>query len=62
MTTIQNQTFEQERVLYGSRELLVRDCAFDGPPTGRAPLRSVRTFKWSTAFSTCVTPSGTTTG
>ena len=22
MTTIQNQTFEQERVLYGSRELL----------------------------------------
>lgn len=31
MTTIQNQTFDQERALYGVRDLLVRNCAFDGP-------------------------------
>ena len=39
MTTIQNQTFEQERVLYGSRELLVRDCAFDGPADGESAFK-----------------------
>ena len=31
MRTIQNQTFDEERALYGLRETLVRDCTFDGP-------------------------------
>lgn len=31
MKQISNRTFDQERALYGSRELLVKDCAFDGP-------------------------------
>lgn len=61
MTTIQNQTFDQERALYGVRDLLVRNCAFDGPPTGRAPLRNAPASRRSTAFSTCATPSGMTT-
>ena len=36
MTTIQNQTFDQERTLYGVRDLLVRNCAFDGPADGES--------------------------
>ena len=31
MKIIENQTFDEERALYGSRDLLVKDCFFDGP-------------------------------
>ena len=48
MEIIQQQIFDQERALYGSRDLLVKDCSFDGPADGDS--------------STCATPSGTTTG
>lgn len=61
MTTIQNQTFDQERALYGSRDLLVRNCSFNGPADGEALLRNVLASRWSTPFSTCATPSGTIT-
>ena len=50
MKTIQNQTFDQERALYGSSGILVKHCSFDGPADGE-----------STAFLTCATRSGTTT-
>ena len=39
MTTIQNQIFDQERALYGSQELLVRDCAFDEPADGESTFK-----------------------
>ena len=39
MTTIQNQTFDQERALYGVRDLLVRNCAFDGPADGESAFK-----------------------
>lgn len=39
MTTIQNQTFDQERVLYGSRDLLVRNCSFNGPADGESAFK-----------------------
>ena len=39
MTTIQNQTFDQERTLYGVRDLLVRNCAFDGPADGESAFK-----------------------
>ena len=39
MTTIQNQTFDQERALYGRQELLIRDCAFDGPADGESAFK-----------------------
>ena len=42
MTTIQNQAFDQERALYGSRELLVRDCAFTGPADGESAFNRPR--------------------
>ena len=34
MKTIENKTFDEERALYGARDILVKDCAFDGPADG----------------------------
>ena len=39
MTTIQNQTFDQERALYGAKELLVQNCSFDGPADGESAFK-----------------------
>lgn len=39
MKVIENQTFDKERALYGSKELAVRDCAFDGPADGESALK-----------------------
>ena len=39
MKTIQNQTFDEERALYGSRELQVKNCSFDGPADGESAFK-----------------------
>ncbi len=39
MKVIENQTFDEERALYGSREILVRNCAFDGPADGESAMK-----------------------
>lgn len=39
MTTIQNQTFDQERALYGGQDLLVQNCSFDGPADGESAFK-----------------------
>ena len=39
MKTIQNQTFDEERALYGSHGILVKNCAFDGPADGESALK-----------------------
>lgn len=39
MRTISNQTFDQERALYGETGLLVRDCSFDGPADGESAFK-----------------------
>lgn len=36
---IENQTFDQERALYGSRSVTVRRCAFDGPADGESAFK-----------------------
>lgn len=36
---IENQTFDQERALYGSRDVTVRRCAFDGPADGESAFK-----------------------
>ena len=36
MKLIQNQTFDQERALYGEKGIRVIDCAFDGPADGES--------------------------
>lgn len=39
MQIIQDQTFDQERALYGSRELTVKSCRFDGPADGESAFK-----------------------
>lgn len=39
MKTIKNQTFDSERALYGSKELLVKNCSFDGPADGESAFK-----------------------
>ncbi len=42
MNTVENKTFDQERALYGSRELLVKNCSFTGPADGESALKECR--------------------
>lgn len=42
MRTITNQTFDEERALYGSRDVEVVDCRFDGPADGESAFKECR--------------------
>ena len=50
MTTIQNQTFDQERALYGMRDLLVSDCAFTGPADGESAFKECADIRVEYSF------------
>lgn len=39
MNVIQNKTFDMERALYGSRNITVQDCSFDGPADGESAFK-----------------------
>jgi len=39
MRTITNRTFDEERALYGEKDLVVRDCNFDGPADGESAFK-----------------------
>lgn len=39
MKTIINKTFDEERALYGSRNIFVKDCCFDGPADGESAFK-----------------------
>jgi len=42
MKTITNQTFDEERALYGSKDVEVLDCRFDGPADGESAFKECR--------------------
>ena len=42
MITIENQSFDQERALYGSDGIILRFCRFDGPADGESALKESR--------------------
>lgn len=42
MTTITNKTFDKERVLCAAQDILVKDCAFDGPADGESAFKEGR--------------------
>lgn len=50
MKTIQNEIFDQERALYGSRDLLVRNCSFDGPADGESAFKECRNIHAADCF------------
>ncbi len=39
MNVIENRTFDEERALYGERDITVRGCKFDGPADGESALK-----------------------
>lgn len=42
MNIIEHARMDEERALYGSHDVLVRDCAFDGPADGESALKESR--------------------
>ena len=39
MKIIENRNFDEERALYGSKDLMVRNCNFDGPADGESSFK-----------------------
>ncbi|MCR5008518.1 MAG: DUF3737 family protein [Oribacterium sp.] len=39
---IKNETFDEERALYGSRDIIVEGCRFDGPTDGESAFKESR--------------------
>ena len=39
MKTFENQKFDEERALYGSKDILVKNCSFDGPADGESAMK-----------------------
>ena len=47
---IENKTFDEERALYGSRGIVVKDCNFDGPADGESALKESSDIQVSHCF------------
>lgn len=47
---IRNQTFDEERALYGSRDLLVEDSSFDGPADGESAFKECSNIQTQRCF------------
>ncbi|HJB15861.1 MAG TPA: DUF3737 family protein [Candidatus Blautia excrementipullorum] len=50
MKMIKNQTFDEERALYGSRDILAKDCAFDGPADGESAFKECENIEAEHCF------------
>ncbi|MEY8533130.1 DUF3737 family protein [Blautia pseudococcoides] len=50
MKKIENQTFDMERALYGSENIYVKNCNFDGPEDGESALKECRNIKVEDCF------------
>ena len=50
MRTIQNQTFDEERTLYGSDGITVKNCFFDGPADGESAFKECRNVQVERSF------------
>ena len=47
---IRNQTFDEERALYGIRDLLVEDSSFDGPADGESAFKECSNIQTQRCF------------
>lgn len=50
MNIIENMTFDAERALYGSRDIVIKDCSFDGPTDGESALKESRNVQTDHCF------------
>ena len=48
--SIENQTFDEERALYGEHDLIVRNCRFDGPADGESAFKECESVTVEGAF------------
>ncbi len=47
---IENQTFDEERALYGLKDLTVKNCRFDGPADGESAFKECHNIDMSGCF------------
>lgn len=50
MKIIQDRTFDEERALYGSDDILVKNCSFDGPADGESAMKESKNIKVEDCF------------
>lgn len=50
MQIITDQTFDEERALYGAEGIVVKNCRFDGPADGESALKEGRDIKAEDSF------------
>jgi len=50
MKVIENQTFDMERALYGSKGIRARNCSFDGPADGESAFKEGRDIEAERCF------------
>ena len=50
LKTIENQTFDMERALYGSRDVEVKNCRFDGPADGESAFKECSNIRVDHCF------------
>lgn len=50
MTLLENKTYDAERALYGSHDLILRHAAFDGPADGESALKESRNITVEDVF------------
>lgn len=50
MTTIEKQTFDEERALYGARDIVVNECRFDGPADGESAIKEAANVETNKCF------------
>lgn len=50
MTVIENKTFDEERALYGSAEVTVKHCRFDGSADGESAFKECRDVRVEDCF------------
>ena len=47
---IENQTFDEERALYGSKNLLIKNVSFDGPADGESAVKECEDIEAENCF------------
>lgn len=50
MKIIEKQTFDEERALYGAKDLVVEQCRFDGPADGESALKEASNIETNKCF------------
>lgn len=50
MTTIGKQTFDEERALYGAKDVVVNECRFDGPADGESAIKEAANVEANRCF------------